>query len=220
MRTTAALLAGLVLCGTAQAASPHLPGVAAYLGQSELESSDDTGSATIDGRELGVRGALNLGRGFFLRGEYGAVNGNDNIDGVDVDTEVDELRLGGGYTFEISDAASLYAEANYAVISVDASASAEGVELTSSVETNGFVVAVGGSFSVLPSLSVYGRAGYISVEDEDSNEKGNGPDFLAGVDYSLSDVFGAFAEFRYTTLNFDDGDNDLSGYRGGLRLKF
>lgn len=220
MRITAALVAGLALCGTAQAASPHLPGVAAYLGSTELKSGDDTGSVTIEGRELGFRGAFNLGRGVFLRGEYSAFNGQDNIGGVDVDTEVDELRAGAGYTFQLSETASAYVEANYAVISLDATASSGTVSESVSAETNGFVVAAGGSFAVLPTFSVYGRAGYISVEDEDSNETGNGPEFLVGADYSASDVFGLFAEYRYATLKFDDGDNDLSGYRGGLRLKF
>lgn len=220
MRITAALVAGLALCGTAQAASPHLPGVGAYLGSAELKSGDDTGSATINGRELGFRGAFNLGRGVFLRGEYSAFNGKETISGVDVDTEVDELRAGAGYTFQLSEAASAYVEANYAVISLDATASSGAVSESISAETNGFVVAAGGSFAVLPTLSVYGRAGYISVEDEDSNESGTGPEFLVGADYSVSDVFGLFAEYRYATLKFDDGDNDLSGYRGGLRLKF
>ncbi len=208
------------MCSTAHAASPHLPSIAAYLGGAELESGDDTGSVTIEGRELGFRGAFNVGRGIFLRGEYSAFNGDDTLSGVDIDAQVDELRAGAGYTFQLSETASAYVEANYAVISFDATASSGSVSESTSSEANGFVLAAGGSLNVLPTVSVYGRAGYISVEDEDSNESGTGPEFLVGADYSVSDVFGVFAEYRYATLKFDDGDNDLSGYRGGLRLKF
>lgn len=220
MRQFALVIASLAVCSAAQAASPHQQGVAAYFGSTDLKSDDGSNSATITGRELGVRAALNISHGVFGRVEYSGFDGNKTIGGAKVNAAVDEFRVGPGYAYKINDMASVYGEVNYTVISLDATATAGATSSTSSAETNGFIVAVGGSFAPIASLSVYGRAGYVSVEDEDTDEKGNGPDLLAGVDYSVSDVFGVFAEYRYSTLKFDDGDTDLNTYRGGVRVKF
>ena len=220
MRKFALVIASLAVCSAAQAASPHEQGVAAYFGSTDLKADDGTRNVKITGRELGARAAVNISNGFFGRVEYSAFDGNKNIGNAKVNAEVDEFRIGPGYAYKISDAASVYAEANYTVVSLDAKIQNGANTTTSSSETNGFIVAIGGSFAPIPALSVYGRAGFVSVEDEDSDEKGDGPDLLAGADYSVSDVFGLFAEYRYSKLKFDDTDNEFSTYRGGVRVRF
>jgi len=214
------LCAGLLGSASAFAGSPAVPGIDLLVGAAELKLSDSEDSVKLKGYEYGLRAAFDLSPSFFVAGEYTRGTTDKSVEDVKVEFEPEELRIGGGFKLATSKAAHLFAGAQYARLDLDVTGSDSSGSETISASADGFTLFVGADYSFNPGISLYGRLGYMKLDDD--GDKIDGVDFLAGAQYPISPRIGLFGEFRLTDLNFegDNGSMTFSAYRAGVRYSF
>lgn len=221
MKKTFLLCAGLLGPVSAFAASPAATGIGLFGGVAQLKAGDSGGSDTLDGYEFGLRGAYVFGDNVFVAGEYGHSELKISSDGIKVTFKPDELRIGGGLKYPFAKAGRLFAGGQYVRLEIDAKASDGTESFSGTTKFDGYTAFGGASYTISPGINFYGRLGYIAIKStDDDNNKGDGYDLLAGVQYPITKSTGVFAEYRLTELE-DEGDSlTFSGYRAGIHFTF
>jgi len=214
------LCAGLLGSASALAGSPAANGIDLFVGAAEIKVSDSDDSVKFKGYDYGTRAAFELSPNLFVSGEYVRGSTDKSVEDVKVEFEPEELRIGGGYKLATSKAARLFLGAQYVRLDLDITASDSSGSETVSGKADGYTVFAGADYSINPGIMLYGRLGYLSVDDD--GDKADGVDFLAGAQYPLSARTGVFGEFRLTDLDFEDdfGSMSFSAYRAGIRYSF
>lgn len=161
------------------------------------------GDGSVDGDGFGLRGRVNLpGTGIFARAQY--------VD-ESLDSRVDytETRIGGGFSTSLTPLLDLTLELEYADF-----------ETKSSVATtarDGFGAFVGIETN-LPIVTLYGRAGYLLLEDNLGIDA-DGTEIVLGARFSLLPFIGLFGEYRTLSLDPDIGGKfEVDGFRLGVRV--
>lgn len=195
-------LAAAVATFNVSAAGPKGAIDAYYVVSPEIEVDlDGVGEATFDeGDGIGVKGRFQLDPTLFIAGEYQA-NEYDEIEGIEVDAQFDQLRGGIGVRFGESSPFYALAEVINAEIEID----------NESDDETGYGLHLGLNAPLGDRASVYGQVGYVDVD-------GDGPEFLVGAAVQFTDTFGLFIDYRHTTLDSDDVEFTFSDLRAGLRV--
>ncbi|MDP3857202.1 MAG: outer membrane beta-barrel protein [Stagnimonas sp.] len=220
MKKTLLLCAGLLGPAGVFAGSPAANGVDLFVGAAELKLSDSEDSVKFSGYDYGTRAAFALSPNVFVSGEYVRSTTDKSVDDVKIEIEPEELRIGGGVKFATSKAVNLFMGAQYARMDLDITASDPSGSETISAKADGYTLFGGADYSFNPGITLYGRLGYMSLDDD--GDKMDGLDFLAGAQYPISPSIGLFGEFRLTDLEFegDGGSITFTAYRGGVRFSF
>lgn len=198
LRAVAAVVALSVLPGIASA-----QWVAAGEVFGSLSEFKQGGAGTEDGDGFGLRGRVNLpGTGFFARAEF--------IDeSLDNDNDYTETRFSGGYSFGLTPLLDLTLELEYADFEAEAGnvkSGADGFGGFVGIETN------------LPIVTLYGRAGYLLLEDDDKIDN-DGTEIAIGARFGVLPFLSLFGEYRSLTLDPDQGGKfEVDGFRLGVRL--
>lgn len=159
----------------------------------------DSGSADDSGDGFGVKGQLEFAPNLYITGEYQSTTLDD------FDTDFDQMRFGIGGRAQVGldlwgRLRGEYVDAEY-----------DGQDFD-----DGFAAHAGLELEV-DALSIYGDVGYLWLGESD------GPEFLIGVAYELLPSLGAFADYRFTSLERDDDSGieyEFDDFRVGLRLSF
>lgn len=161
------------------------------------------GGVKEDGDGFGLRGRVNLpSTGFFVRAEY--------VDeSIDDGTDYTEKRISGGYAFGLTPLLDLTLELEYADFETEAGNTKFG--------TDGFGAFVGIETN-LPIVTLYGRAGYLLLEDDNKIDN-DGTEIAIGARFGLLPFLSLFGEYRSLTLDPDQGGKfEVDGFRLGVRL--
>ena len=215
------LLAALVLPASAFAnEGGHVDGYYIPSSTLNIDYDDFDVDGSIDGDGFGVKGMVPFGQSqsFFLTGEYQSVSQDGNISGFDIDNDMDQLRLGGGWQVPLSTGTgAIYAE--YVDIKQDQKIEGDKIE----GDADGFGVHARLAFPIANTVNVYGQVGYLALEG-DQNTDVTGFEFLVGASVDFTRNLGAFIDYRHTELTLDyDGPNEddtLQDLRVGIRVLF
>lgn len=161
------------------------------------------GEATFDeGDGLGVKGRFELTPQVFVAGEYQS-NSYDEVEGEPIDTEIKLIRGGAG--FRLGPGSPFYALGEVINVEID-------IEGEKDDET-GYGVHLGAAAPMSSGIDLYGQVGYVDVEAD-------GFEFLIGIAMMVSPQIGLFADYRNTSLEDDDTEDELtlSDVRVGLRI--
>lgn len=213
MRTIAMGIAA-VLFSTGASAAAQSGALDLFVGKADLDLSDVVGATfEPEGEEFGVRGRFGLpGSGLFFAGSYEQMKTDDQ----DVDVDVDEMHLGAGFRAAVAPAVDLSVEGQYVKFDLEVS-SAVG---SASDEFDGFGAYAALEGAVSSNVKVYGRLGYIAVEDDDDAEL-DGYDASAGIAFGMANNIGLFAEYRMARLETEDDESvDVDNARVGVRFGF
>lgn len=163
------------------------------LGYMNAELDDDLAGFSVDGDGFGVRGAFELNEDWFVAVGYSAI-------GFDFGVDLDQLSVGAGYRFGLSNGADFYAALSY--LRAEVSASGFG-----SADEDGYGLTVGVRGMLTDKVELNGRIGY-----SDLGDGADGTAFGAGALYSFTDSF---------ALGFDlEIDEDVTLYGVGARFYF
>lgn len=172
-----------------------------YIPNADLEISDATGSAKDDGDGFGLKGRFLVSEQLFIAAEYQAVEYDDS------ELELDQLRVGVGFTMPINITLNFVGQVEY----INAETDAPGV---SSESDDGFGVHAGLEAALAPQFSLYGRVGFVSVDDSD------GPEFLVGARFKVTPNASLFADYRASRFSDSGTDLDLDDLRIGAGFHF
>lgn len=184
--------------------------VDAYYSHLKIKMSD---VGHTDGDGGGLRFWMGNGVGVFTA-EAQTAKTNGDVQGVDLDIDVDDLRVGlGGRLINRPDA-GVWARAEYIRAKADADASFGGVTGSASDTQEGYGLHFGGMFGRGP-FRGYAEVGYLHLEDL------RGGEYAVGVNVQPG-LIGGFAEFRYTDLDVTHSDvsEHYSNIRVGVRVGF
>jgi len=170
------------------------------------------GGTAPDGFEVGGRATVVVGGNVFGDVQYTRFDGESNAFGDGRETEIGEIRVGGGYqlSLPVLPIASLGVYAHFISRDVDYNGGGGG-------SGEGHDIGVIGRLTPLPLFGVYARIGRIDVGGPDGYGA-EGLDALAGVDFSLLPLVGVFFELRRTDLRAGGRSFESNGLRGGLRI--
>lgn len=170
--------------------------VDAYFNKSNAEVKAGSGPSADEGGDgYGLKGLVHLGDSFMVTGEYQDVSYDD----LGSDADRTDIRLGAGY----------------------GGPSGTGLfgELISLENGDGFGVHGRVAGTMLDTIELYGQAGYVQVEDD---ERFGGFEFSVGGAYVITDLLGAFLDYRVTTLEGNESQVELRlrDLRVGVRMAF
>lgn len=171
------IASGLVL--SAQASEPSFDYV--QFGMNQYDDADS----------LELEGSFKLNQNFFLTGNLETIS----IDNSSID--VDVLRVGAGYLFDLSPDAAAYTKVEY--IDLDANIPFEG-------DDSGYGLALGMKSMVAPKTELFAEIKHVNVDSSSTN-------LALGLKQYFSDSVGAYVKYERS----DFGD-DLYGL--GLSVKF
>jgi long-subunit fatty acid transport protein len=188
-----------ILFGTALifALSPAFAGSPSYnfidIGYLEAEFDDDLTGFSVDGDGYGISGSFEVGENWFVGVGYSSI-------GFDFGVDLDQVSVGGGYHFGMSDRTDFFATLSY----LWAEASVSNFD---SVDEDGYGVAVGIRSMLTDNFELNGSIGYADLGDG-----ADGTSFNAGALYSFTKTF---------AIGFDIGiDEDVTLYALGGRFYF
>jgi hypothetical protein len=206
MRQFGKALACMLLVGPAAAMASGNGGYLDlfYVPNADLELSDSGDTISSDGGAgFGIRARTATSDSFFFQGEY-QKNEYDGFEGVDLDTEASNLRLGLGLAGGDS---GVYGLLEYVKVGLD-------VEGFGEEDDTGFGAHVGIRGSGPTYL--FGQIGML-----DAGDFGNGLEFLIGGAMKVGDAASVVVDYRVTNLEDDDGaEAEFSDLRAGLRIGF
>lgn len=163
----------------------------------------------LGGDGFGVGGQFALGNGLFIPLEYNSVTLDEEVSGVAIDVDIDEIRAGLGYSFKATPAANVNLAVKY--LDYDFGGDLDG-------SSDGFGLFVGLSGQIVPALTVYADLGYAMLDDEGVDVTGT--EITAGAAFDFGGP-GVFAEYRTTKYDPDDfEDYDVDQFRVGARFSF
>ena len=188
-----------LLLGTALvfALSPAFAGDLSYnfieIGYQKADLDDDLAGFSIDGDGYGIAGAFEVGENWFIAVGYSALD-------FDFGVDLDQLSVGGGYHFGMSESTDFFATLSY--LTAEISASGFG-----SLDEDGYGVAIGVRSLLTDKVELSGSIGY-----SDLGDGADGTAFNAGALYSFTENF---------AVGFDIGiDEDVTLYGIGGRFYF
>jgi len=169
-----------------------------YTARSELKVDSDKDH----GDGFGIKGQGNVLKNLRLTAEYQTANLNDT------DFDVDQIRAG---ALAMTTGELRYgAGAEYVHVKVDTP--------FGNVKASGYSIYARGEADIGSRATVYGQAGYLSLEDD---ADADGFEYLVGATVKVTSLIGLFAEYRSALLkDNDDVDLDLADFRLGARLTF
>ncbi len=177
-----------------------------YVPDSSMELQGPViGSVDSDGGDgFGLRLSAMLGENVFLAGEYQS-NNYDGFDGADLNTDLDETRIGLGYAGQ---AVPVYLQVQYVRSELQIP--------NDSATDSGYAAHLGFRHDLGELFTVEANVGYLDIGDA-----GSGLEYLVGAGIRLDQNFGIFADYRVTDLeNDDDQSVKVSDIRAGLRFRF
>lgn len=180
----------------ATAAQQPSGGVSAYLTRTDVDISN---IPTDDGIGPGVRAWIGFGVPFAYF-EYQTVA----IDVGPNEIDVDNLRLGGGAGFKVSDPVHVFGKLEY-------------VDLGSDLDEDGFGLHGGVMYSISPKLEVFGSLGYLMLGDSD------GPEINGGAMFHLTKQLGFWADIRNYMGSHDQlapDDFEIVDFRAGASFNW
>ncbi|MGQ0618953.1 MAG: outer membrane beta-barrel protein [Panacagrimonas sp.] len=158
----------------------------------------------IDGDGGGVKGAIELLPDLYLTGEYQSVEFDEPIDSG---LKLNQFRVGGGFGPGVGHGGGLYGRVEYVSIDDD--------DEDDEDEQAGIGGQVGFALPLSELLRLHAEVGYLSLDELE------GPEFVGGVTVRLARNLGLFADYRFTELEFDDGEEiSLEDFRIGARFYF
>jgi len=193
MKTFCILGLAAVLASPAAFAAGDMPkgSVSGYLTMTDV----DVGGFTDDGTGIGIRGWAQISGMFFAHGEF-QTSSLDNSD-------VDQLRVGGGVIGSINPSAMWLAKAEFISIGNDFS------------DQSGIGVHGGAMFMPAPAVDLFGTVGYLTTDDTD------GIEINVGGGYAFSRMLGGFIDYRTYMGSVDpNGDFEVSDIHVGVSMKF
>jgi hypothetical protein len=168
-----------------------------------VEYSESGVSEDADGSAIGFYGEIGSDMVF----GYFEVNQND-LEVMDQDFDIDETRIGLGIRGS-NETGFLEARME----KYEAELELEGV--SGSFEDDGTGVHIGGGIPLNERAEIFGRFGFLSLDDIDGNE------FRFGARGEMSTNVEVYGFYRMADLEYDDGtDADLDEFRLGLNLLF
>jgi hypothetical protein len=170
-----------------------------YLVSEAIEAESDFGDSDDDGTGFGIRGWAGLPNGVFFGGEYQTVS---------MDEDLDQMRLGGGYSAEINPRLGWLARGEYVNLSDDGG----------NADQSGFG-GHGGVYGMVNRFSWFVTGGLLVLED------GEAVEFNGGVAYAFIPALSGMVDFRSFSGTFEQpviGDVDvvLADFRIGLSYNF
>ncbi len=202
MKTKLIAAAALALsCGSAFAADTQSSDVRAFY----VNESLDDGSADEDGNGFGFGANIIVLDHLFVPIEYSRT-------GYDFDVDLENLRVGVGYSASVSPVATLNFGARYHDYTIKGPGGKLGLD--------GYGAFVSGKAAISPSANFYGEINYQFLEDDTFSEDFDGFEFTIGASYDFGGP-GVFAEYRLSKLE-DDFNNELelSAFRIGVLFSF
>jgi opacity protein-like surface antigen len=201
MRRFAALLPAVLLAAPLSAFADYASSnLDVYYMSSGLEVTvPDVGSGDDSGDGFGVKGQFAIAPDLFITGEYQSTTLDD------LDADLDQMRFGIGGRAQIG----LDLWGRLRVEYFDAEYDGEDLD-------DGFAGHAGLELQA-DALSVYGDVGYLWLDEAD------GPEFLIGAAFEFAPSLGVFADYRFTSLEVDDGSDtefEFDDFRVGVRLFF
>lgn len=188
-----------LLLGTALvfALSPAFAGDLSYnfieIGYQKADLDDDLAGFSIDGDGYGIAGAFEVGENWFIAVGYSALD-------FDFGVDLDQLSVGGGYHFDMSESTDFFATLSY--LTAEISASGFG-----SLDEDGYGIAIGVRSMLTDKVELNGSIGY-----SDLGDGADGTAFNAGALYSFTPTF---------AIEFGIGiDEDVTLYGLGGRFYF
>lgn len=158
----------------------------------------DIAGEKVDGDGFGLRGRGFVTPNVFVLGQYQETELEDVVDFT-------ETRAGIGFGAMISPAAYASLQAEFTDIEYEFPGFA--------IDDDGYAILAGLEGRISETVRVFGRVGYVSLEETD------GPEFVVGGSAMFTENLGLVVEYRNTTLEDDAGDElDLTEIRAGLRL--
>lgn len=156
-----------------------------------------------EGDGAGVKGAIEVVPQVFITGEYQS----NQYDDAGSNIELDTYRLGVGLGEGLGNGQGIYGR--FELINADDNGD-------DSDEESGVVGTLGLGAILSPQVKIYGEAGYQKFDDLD------GPELLGGIAIRLLPNLGVFADYRYSQLNLEDTDIDITydEFRIGARFYF
>ena len=163
------------------------------IGYQEAELDGDLAGFSVDGDGYGIRGSFEVGENWFVAVGYSSL-------GFDFGVDLDQIAVGGGYYFGMSERTDFFASLSY--LSAEVSAGGFG-----SVDEDGYGVSVGIRSMLTDNFELNGSIGY-----SDLGDGADGTAFNAGALYSFTPTF---------AIGFDIGiDEDVTLYGLGGRFYF
>jgi len=177
--------------------SPAFAGDLSYnfieIGYLEAELDDDLAGFSVDGDGYGIGGSFEVGENWFVGVSYSTI-------GFDFGVDLDQISVGGGYHFGMSDRTDFFATLSY--LTAEVSASGFG-----SVDEDGYGVTIGIRSMLSDNFELNGGIGY-----SDLGDGADGTAFNAGALYSFTPTF---------AIGLDIGvDEDVTLYGLGARFYF
>ncbi len=159
---------------------------------------DAGGGAQDDGMGFGVRGWAVISNPWFVHGEYQTSSLDDS------NTDIDQLRIGGGLAGEIQPGMMWLAKGEYISVGNDFAD-----------DQTGFGVHGGMMFHPSQQFGLFGTLGYLTTSDTD------GLEFNIGGSFSFTRALAAFIDYRTYMGSVDpSGDLDVSDLHIGVALMF
>lgn len=156
----------------------------------EEEDIPLSGDFDDDGTGFGIRGWGAVSGPVFVHGEYQTTTLDDS------DTDVNQLRLGGGFAKDM-----WIVKAEY-------------IDFGSDLDQAGFGVH-GGLHTMSDQVGFFGTVGYLTTDDTD------GIELNAGVSFAFNPQFSGVLDYRTYLASLDpDGDVTLSDLRVGVAYNF
>ena len=170
--------------------------VDAYFNKSNAEVKAGSGPSADEGGDgFGIKGLAHINDSFMVTGEFQDVS----YDGLGSNDTRTDIRVGAGY----------------------GGPSGTGIfaELVKLEDGDGFGVHGRVAGTMLDTVELYGQAGYVQVEDQ---ERFGGFEFTVGGAYVITDLLGAFLDYRVTTLEGNESQVELRlrDLRVGVRMAF
>ena len=163
------------------------------LGYQRADLDGDFAGISIDGDGYGVGGSLEVGENWFIGVGYNALD-------FDFGVDLEQLSVGAGYHFGLSDRSDFYATLAY--IRAELSASGFG-----SIDEDGYGVTIGIRGMLSDNVELQGSIAYTDLGDG-----ADGTAFGAGALYNFTETF---------ALGFEvSADDDVTVYGIGARFYF
>jgi hypothetical protein len=192
-------LAALLAAPMAFAGSMPTGSIAGYV----TSTSVDLGGGIDDSATgFGIKGWGSVSGPWFVHGEYESASLEFDTPLGTVDSDLNELRLGGGMVGEMSPGTMWLAKAEY-------------IDFGSDADEAGFGVHGGLMFGTNAALSGFATLGYLSTDNTD------GLEFDVGGKYSFTKEIAGFLDYRSYMGSADGGgDFDVGDIRLGAAYSF
>ena len=177
----------------------------------ELDYVDlDIDPLSGDGWAIGGSGLVNPN--IYLLGRYSDTEADDNIGGIDVELELEQLSLGVGIQspLQSNDNISLFGQLTYENIEGDFEVSGPGGFIAGDADDSRFVIEGGGRFGVLPQIELSASLRYIEVADFYDGEFG----FKVGAEWQAMPWLALSIDYDQTEAEFDD----VQQFQAGVRI--